>query len=95
MRDITTKPKETMEFTLNGGDTVYSLPLSSSLPMAKVLEMAEVTARADEIETVNYYMDFLREYMGEVVDELTPADVNAVIEAWNVESGNVGADAGE
>jgi len=95
MRDITTQAKQTMEFTLNGGDEVYSLPLASSIPMTKLLEIAEASEKGDN-EAARCHVDFLREHLGdEVVDSMTVGDMRAIVEAWQEESEAAGASEGE
>ena len=100
MRNFGTDKPEFMEFTLDGGDKVYKLPLGQSLPFPLRLQYQEALAETDqmkqELMLEQFQHDFLAKYMGKkAVESLTMATVQEICQAWLEESADNGATPGE
>ena len=94
MRNFANGAPEYMEFTLGDSKKVHRLPLASSLPMSTLIELRDAS-RLGDTDLLRLQVGLLREYMGEVADTLTAAQVMDIYAAWNEESANAGATLGE
>jgi hypothetical protein len=94
MRKFGNDAPQFMAFTLGDGEDVYKVPLAASMPMETLLELQEA---ADEggTKALRFQVELLRRYIGDAVDSLTAGDVSAIYAAWNEESAESGAEAGE
>lgn len=100
MRDFSAKAPEVMEFTLGGGEHVYSLPLAASMP----LDVLRKISRAANVEndeqraaaSIDAELEIIARYLGEdVAQTLTGEQVNEIFAAWAEESEKAGASTGE
>lgn len=94
MRKFGTDAPRLMAFTLGDDDTVYEMPLASSMPMERLIELNEGVAKGG-VEALRAQMDLLRRYIGDAADSLTAGEMTEILAAWNEESSKAGAGAGE
>lgn len=89
MRRFGTDAPEFFCFQIGSSDDVYKIPLSASMCSKDVVAFNDIDG--------NFYrqMEWLRRFIGDVVDELTAADANAIVTEWLKASSDQGATAGE
>lgn len=80
------------EFQLEGDEKVYQVPLAADMPYSRLNEMHEA---ADTDARFDVQVEMLRQYMGNVVDELPTGTLSEILQAWGEESMNAGASVGE
>lgn len=74
-------PEEVLKVTI--GDTVYTLPLSNSLPYNKVEKLLSVTDMTDIKEQIKIFIEFFKEYIPEdVIESLSMDALTALAKAW-------------
>lgn len=74
-------PEEVLKVTI--GDTVYTLPLSNTLPYNKVEKLLSVTDMTDTKEQIKVFIEFFKEYIPEdVVNKLSMNALTALAKAW-------------
>lgn len=99
MRTFGKDTPEFFTFTIDGEETVYKLPLVSSLPFEKALKFAEIAAIQDDavsnFEAMKLQHSLIREYMGERADELSTSKLVEIFDAWMGATADSGATAGE
>ena len=83
-----------MAFRLGDDETVYTMPLASSLPMSELLALSDAAAKGGP-DILRAQLEMLRKYIGEQADALTAAEVADIFGAWNEESAEDGASASE
>jgi len=87
MRSFGKDTPEFFTFTIGDDEKIYKIPLATSVPHTTTLKFAEVAAIADpatnQYESLKLQHEFLRKYMGEVVDTLTTKQENEIFEAWS------------
>lgn len=86
MRKFNTDAPEFFSFALGDSATIYKIPLAASMPVTKLMKMEN--GFAEQIEV-------LRDYIGDVVDDMTAGTVSEILKAWSEESRDGGATMGE
>lgn len=94
MRTFGTDAPEFMSFKLGDGETVYQIPLASSMPMSELNALGKETSKGGDAAT-DAELALLRKYIGPIADELTAATVLEIFAAWLEESTKQGATLGE
>lgn len=90
MRRFGTDKPEFFSFQLGDSDEVYKIPLAASMPNSVLLKMDEAGDGSYKMQ-----LDMLRQYIGDIVDDLTPGTTRDILLAWQEESAKQGAEPGE
>ena len=89
MRRFGTDSPEFFVFQIGDSDEVYKIPLVASLTNKQIVALDEVK------EDYRKQIDWLRDFIGDVVDELTATDTAAIMKAWRAASDGEGVTVGE
>ena len=76
-------------FQIEGSDETYKIPLAASMTNR---ELMAFNATGDDYRE---QVAWLRGYMGDAIDDLTPGQTSEIMLAWIAESKGQGADPGE
>lgn len=76
-------------FQIEGSEETYKIPLAGSMTNRQILEF-EATAG-----DYRKQLDWLKGYIGEVVDDLTVSQTSDIIRAWSHATKEQGAEPGE
>lgn len=98
MRHFGKDAPEFMAFTVGDDDTVYKMPLPSSLPFDASIRFAECASMPDgegAVAAMRLQLDLLRDAMGDKADRLTSGQVAEIFEAWSEDQAETGATTGE
>ena len=89
MRTFSNDAPEFFAFKIEGSKKMYKIPLAASLTTKQIRGLDE--------SGENYYkqVEWLRQFVGDLVDDLTPNTVVDIIKAWSQESKDNGASPGE
>lgn len=91
MRTIGKRKIEYFDFKLEGEEKIYRIPLAANMPYSTLKAMND----AEEDNRFDIQIDMLREYMGDVVDELTAGELSDILKAWSAACQAEGASVGE
>lgn len=94
MRQFGKDKPELMSFKLGDSEKVYTIPLAASMPATQILCMQKAYKEGDAA-ALEFQIEMLRKYIGDIADDLTAGDVRDIINAWGVESSKQGAEPGE
>ena len=89
MRKFGKELTEYFEFQLEDDEKVYRIPLGGSLTNRELIAFKN-TAGDYEAQ-----LEWLRAYIGDVVDDLTPAQTGEILRAWSEATKGQGASVGE
>lgn len=89
MRTFTRTELEYFEFQLEGDETVYRIPLGGSMTNRELITFKNTDGNYEA------QLDWLRDYIGDVVDDLTPAQTGEILRAWSEATKGQGASVGE
>lgn len=89
MRKFGKDSPEFFAFQIEGSEKTYKIPLAASMTIKQI--KAFQTAGDDFFEQI----EWLKEFMGEVVEDLTASETSAILHAWAEASKEQGATAGE
>ena len=89
MRTFSTDAPEFFAFKLEGSEDVKKIPLAGSMNNRELIAFEE-TGRDYRKQVA-----WLRKYLGDDIDELSPNTTNAILLAWMEESAKTGASVGE
>lgn len=82
---LTKKNKAFLTLEIEG--KTYNLPLANTLKFKEVRKLMKIT-KLPEDEMIDLMGDFLEKYMGDIVNEMTLADVREIFTLWsNVDNG--------
>lgn len=82
---LTKKDKAFLTLEIEG--KTYNLPLANTLKFKEVRKLMKIT-KLPEDEMIDLMGDFLEKYMGDIVNEMTLADVREIFTLWsNVNNG--------
>lgn len=71
------------EFTVNGGETVYRLPLLQDLPADKGLEIGRLfDGERDAVRAYEWQLALIEEYCPGLKSEISLASVNQILRLW-------------
>lgn len=89
MRTFSNDAPEFFLFEIEGSKKTYKIPLAASLTTKQIRELEEAG------QDFNKQVEWLRQFIGDLVDDLTPKTVVDVITAWSQASQENGASSGE
>lgn len=89
MRTFSKSPVEYFEFRIEGADKIYKIPLAGSLTNRELITFKNTNGDYEA------QVEWLRTYLGDAVDELTPSQTGEVIRAWSEATKEQGATVGE
>lgn len=92
MRKFGTDAPDVMTFQLEGSEEVYNLPYAASMPVRILRGMKKA---ANDGNLFEFQLDMLKEYMGDIVDELDMTTVSNILKAWDEGTKNKGVTMGE
>ena len=77
------------EFQLEDDETIYRIPLGGSLTNRELVAFESTNGE------YRAQVDWLRNFLGDVVDDLTPAQTGEILRAWLEATREQGASVGE
>ena len=89
MRKFGTDAPEFFVFQLEGDDTVYKIPLAASMTNRQIAEFDQTNSNYSK------QVEWLRGFIGDIVDDLTGSDTRAILQEWLTKSAETGASVGE
>lgn len=89
MRTFSTDAPEFFAFKIEGSEEIKKIPLAGSMNNRDLLAFEETGG------DYRKQVEWLRRYIGEAIDELSPATTAAIMKAWMEESAKSGASVGE
>lgn len=89
MRRFGTDSPEFFLFQIGDSEEVHKIPLVASLTNRQIVALEDV--RGDYKKQV----EWLRDFIGDVVDDLTATDTAAIMRAWRAASDGTGVTVGE
>lgn len=89
MRKFGKELTEYFEFQLEGDEKVYRIPLAGSMSNRKLIAFKNTNGDYEA------QVEWLRAFMGDAVDDLTPAQTGEILRAWSEDTGKQGASVGE
>lgn len=89
MRTFGTDSPEFMVFKIEGSKETYKIPLAASLTNKKALEFEECG------DDYHKQVEWLRDFIGDMVDEITPTVTGEILREWARQSRGQGAEVGE
>ena len=89
MRTFSTDAPEFFVFKIEGSEEIKKIPLAGSMNNRDLLAFEETGG------DYRKQVEWLRRYIGEAIDELSPATTAAIMKAWMEESAKSGASVGE
>lgn len=89
MRKFGKELTEYFEFQLEGDETIYRIPLGGSMTNRELITFKNTDGNYEA------QLDWLRDYIGDVVDDLTPAQTGEILRAWSEATRGQGASVGE
>lgn len=89
MRTFANDAPQFFVFQLQGDETTYKIPLAVSLNNKQMVMLENAG------EDYKLQLEWLRQFLGDLVDELTPKTTTDIITAWAQASTDSGASVGE
>lgn len=89
MRTFGKELTEYFEFQLEDDEKVYRIPLAGSMSNRKLIAFKNTNGDYEA------QVEWLRAFMGDAVDDLTPAQTGEILRAWSEDTGKQGASVGE
>lgn len=89
MRTFSTDAPEFFAFKIEGSEEIKKIPLAGSMNNRDLLAFEETGG------DYRKQVEWLRRYIGDAIDELSPATTAAIMKAWMEESAKSGASVGE
>ena len=86
--------KDRAFLTLEIEGKTYSLPLVNTLKFKEVRKLMKIT-KLPEDEMLDTMGDFLEKYMGDIVNEMTLADVKEIFTIWSKANNGEETETGE
>lgn len=80
---------EYFEFQLEDDEKIYRIPLAGSMSNRKLIAFKNTNGDYEA------QVEWLRAFMGDAVDDLTPAQTGEILRAWSEDTGKQGASVGE
>lgn len=77
------------EFQLEDDETIYRIPLAGSMTNRELIAFKNTNGDYES------QIEWLRTYMGDAVDDLTPAQTGEILRAWSEDTREQGATVGE
>ena len=89
MRRFEQGVKEYFEFQVEGSDEIYKIPFATSMTNKQIIEFQGIG------EDYARQIAWLKNFMGDAVDDLTLIETSAILKAWVSASKDSGAEVGE
>ncbi len=89
MRTFSVKKTEYFKFQIEGNEKIYRIPLATSMTNRELLAFKKATGDYES------QIEWLRGYIGDAVDDLTPEQTGEIIRAWSKDTSEQGATVGE
>ena len=89
---LTKKDKAYLNLEIDG--KTYSLPLANTLKFKEVRKLMKIT-KLPQDEMIDEMGNFLEQYMGDIVNEMTLADVQEIFMIWTKANGGEDIEPGE
>ena len=89
MRTFSIDKPEFFTFKIEGLEEIMKIPLAGSMSNRDLLAFEETGGNYQK------QIEWLRKYIGDVIDELNPATTVDILRAWKEKSENPGASVGE
>ena len=89
MRTFGKNISEYFEFQLEGDETIYRIPLAGSMSNRELITFKNTDGDYEK------QVEWLRHFIGDTVDDLTPAQTGEILRAWSEDTGKQGASVGE
>lgn len=83
------RPKQTLDFQLEGEDTIYSLPYPKDLPFAYMERLAALEGGEDERAGLDLIRDIMEDYAPGAWGKTTIDGLRAILQAW-ADGGDLG-----
>ena len=80
---------EYFEFQLEDDEKIYRIPLAGSMSNRELIAFKNTNGDYEA------QVEWLRAFMGDAVDDLTPAQTGEILRAWSEDTGKQGASVGE
>jgi hypothetical protein len=91
MRSFGNDAPEFFSFRIGTDKKVYKVPLAASMPYSVLKKMQKAKGEAG----FDVQVETLRQYIGDIVDELDAITLSNILNAWAEESHKQGAEVGE
>lgn len=75
------KPKETLDFTVEGADEVWSIPYAKDLPIDFATRMAAL-ADAGTMEVLDFLKEVMERFAPGAWENLTQQGLELILDAW-------------
>lgn len=89
MRTFSVGKTEYFEFQIEGNEKIYRIPLAGSLTNRELVAFESTNGE------YRAQVGWLRDFLGDVVDDLTPAQTGEILRAWLEATREQGASVGE
>ena len=89
MRTFSVSKTEYFEFQIEGNEKIYRIPLAGSMTTRELIAFKNTNGDYES------QIEWLRGYMGDAVDDLTPAQTGEILRAWSEDTREQGATVGE
>ena len=89
MRKFGKDSPEFFAFQIEGSEKTYKIPLAASMTIRQIKAFEKTEGGLYE------QIEWLKEFMGDVVEDLTASEASAILHAWAEASKEQGATAGE
>lgn len=76
------KPKQTLDFTIEGSETIYSIPYAKDLPVAYIEDMAALRDDRTGTAALAFLKKVMERYAPGAWDNLTQEGLALILEAW-------------
>lgn len=89
MRTFGVSKIEYFEFQIEGDEKIYRIPLAGSMANRELIAFKKTSGDYES------QVEWLRGYIGDAVDNLTPAQTGEILRVWSEETSEQGATVGE
>ena len=89
MRTFSVSKTEYFEFQIEGKEKIYRIPLAGSMTNRELIAFKNTNGDYES------QIEWLRGFMGDAVDDLTPAQTGEILRAWSEDTREQGATVGE
>lgn len=76
------KPEKTLDFQLEGTETIYSIPYAKHLPIAYIEDMAALRDDPSGIKALDFLRKVMERYAPGAWENLTQEGLALILEAW-------------
>lgn len=76
------KPKKTLDFQIEGNDTIYSIPYAKDLPVAYIEDMAALRDDRSGLKALEFLHKVMDRYAPTAWENLTQEGLTLILAAW-------------